>query len=106
MLTEQQLLLSAAVLGMMFIYLVNSLLIHHIGLSALFVVKALQIKTFADLPKLKWLTTSILSISVFVDLLIAVSLTYFLHHLRNAFSANTLINGLIFYSLETGAITR
>lgn len=75
-------------------------------LATIFVIKAFGIATFAEQPKLKWWTTALLTTSVFTDILIAVSLTYFLHHLRNGFSANTLINGLIAYSLETGAITR
>ena len=65
-----------------------------------------QVKTFLELPKIKWVTSSILATSVFTDIFIAASLTYYLHHLRNAFSANTLVNGLIRYSIETGAITR
>ncbi|KAL5501432.1 hypothetical protein ACEPAH_8692 [Sanghuangporus vaninii] len=74
-------------------------------MSVILTIQAFQLETFAEQPKLKWLTTAVLATSVFTDLVIAASLTYFLHHLRNAFSANTLINGLIAYSLETGAIT-
>lgn len=75
-------------------------------MSAILTVQAFQLETFAEQPKLKWITTAVLATSVFTDLAIAASLTYYLHHLRNAFSANTLVNGLIAYSLETGAITR
>ncbi|KAL5524679.1 hypothetical protein ACEPAF_9824 [Sanghuangporus sanghuang] len=74
-------------------------------MSVILTIQAFQLETFAEQPKIKWLTTAVLATSVFTDLVIAASLTYFLHHLRNAFSANTLINGLIAYSLETGAIT-
>ncbi|EJC98851.1 uncharacterized protein FOMMEDRAFT_161031 [Fomitiporia mediterranea MF3/22] len=74
-------------------------------LAVIFTVKAISLPTFADQPKLKGITTAILTTSVFTDILIAASLTYYLHHLRNAFSATTLINGLIAYSIETGAIT-
>ncbi|KAI5123448.1 hypothetical protein M0805_008820 [Coniferiporia weirii] len=76
-----------------------------IALAVIFTIKAFKITTFLDLSDLKWVTTAVLATSVFTDLVIAASLTYYLHHLRNAFSANTLVNGLIRYSLETGAIT-
>ncbi|KAL5482792.1 hypothetical protein ACEPAI_9387 [Sanghuangporus weigelae] len=74
-------------------------------MSVILTIQAFHLETFAEQPKIKWLTTAVLATSVFTDLVIAASLTYFLHHLRNAFSANTLVNDLIAYSLETGAIT-
>ncbi|KAH8108687.1 hypothetical protein DFH11DRAFT_1731689 [Phellopilus nigrolimitatus] len=76
-----------------------------LGLAVLFTIKASRLSTFAELPSLKWVTTAVLGTSVLVDLIIAVSLTFFLYHLRRAFTASSLVNGLIMYSIETGAIT-
>lgn len=65
-----------------------------------------RITTFIHVSELRWVITAVLATSFGTDIIIAMSLTFYLHHLRRAFSADTLINGLIKYSLETGAITR
>lgn len=91
-----------------FIALLNCAIL---ALAVIFTIKAFKISTFAEISELNWVITSVLSVSVFTDILIASALTYYLHHLRNGFvstgknGSNTIITGLMKYSIETGAVT-
>ncbi|TDL23127.1 hypothetical protein BD410DRAFT_169145 [Rickenella mellea] len=85
--------------------LIGVLILAQFGLALAFTVESFTVKFFGDIGRLKPLTTLTLTTSVAADIIIAGSLIWFLHHLRSAHAPNTLVNGLIRYSVETGGMT-
>jgi hypothetical protein len=76
------------------------------GLGVVFTVKGFLLQDTSRFPRLIWVTTSGLGSAAAADILIAVSLCYYLSKSRTGFArTDSLIATLIKYSLTTGLIT-
>ncbi|KIM59325.1 hypothetical protein SCLCIDRAFT_1217888 [Scleroderma citrinum Foug A] len=75
-------------------------------LSVTYVVKAIPLKTFVDIEKLKILSSAINAATVVSDVMIAACLCFLLQKARTGFRrSNNMINKLIMFSLNTGLLT-
>ncbi|KZS87175.1 hypothetical protein SISNIDRAFT_491319 [Sistotremastrum niveocremeum HHB9708] len=81
----------------------------HVGSIAAFTVKCFQATYFTELtgiPENKRLVTACLSTSLCSDVVITLSMCYYLHSSRTGYKkTDTLLTSLILYSINTGIIT-
>jgi len=78
----------------------------HFGLGVLFTVEGFILVETSKFPKLIWVTSTGLGSAAAADLIIAISLCYYLTKSRTGFArTDSLITTLIVYSLTTGLIT-
>ncbi|ESK93151.1 hypothetical protein Moror_1087 [Moniliophthora roreri MCA 2997] len=77
-----------------------------LGLATTYAVRCFQLGYFHFLPNLKVLATSSLGCGVFIDLLVASTLVYYLQRLKAGFrTATNLIMKLSIYAVSTGLVT-
>ncbi|KAG6333887.1 hypothetical protein ID866_5200 [Astraeus odoratus] len=75
-------------------------------LSIIYVSKAMTFETFADLTKLKTLSSAINATTAAADVMIAGCLCFLLQKSRTGFRrSDTMINKLIIFSINTGLLT-
>ncbi|KAF9565669.1 hypothetical protein CPC08DRAFT_152541 [Agrocybe pediades] len=78
----------------------------HFGLGVLFTVEGFVLVEVSKFPKLIWVTSTGLGSAAASDVIIAISLCYYLTKSRTGFArTDSLITTLIIYSLTTGLIT-
>ncbi|GLB41344.1 hypothetical protein LshimejAT787_0905590 [Lyophyllum shimeji] len=76
------------------------------AMGTVWVILAMQLKTYDDLLTISGITISINALSVTSDVLIAGSLVYMLHHARTGFrKSDTMINKLMIFVVNTGVLT-
>ncbi|KAF9481198.1 hypothetical protein BDN70DRAFT_876671 [Pholiota conissans] len=86
--------------------LIVALAFIHFGLGVLFTVEGFILVETSKFPKLIWVTSTGLGSAAAADIIIAVSLCYYLTKSRTGFArTDSLITTLIVYSLTTGLIT-
>ncbi|KIM59329.1 hypothetical protein SCLCIDRAFT_27431 [Scleroderma citrinum Foug A] len=75
-------------------------------LSVAYVAKAIPLKTFVDVEKLKILSSAINAVTVVSDVMIAACLCFLLQKARTGFRRfDNMINKLILFSINTGLLT-
>jgi len=73
--------------------------------AVLFTIRSFHLRV-GEADEIKTLATTALSLGVATDILTAASLSFFLHKMRTGYKrSDTLINRLIIYSVNTGALT-
>ncbi|TDL21955.1 hypothetical protein BD410DRAFT_789039 [Rickenella mellea] len=78
----------------------------HGSLGIYFTVEAFVLKSFAKYKSLTWVTCVGLGSAALADILIAVSLCYFLHKSRTGFArTDTLISTLMMYAINTATLS-
>ncbi|KDQ62584.1 hypothetical protein JAAARDRAFT_465119 [Jaapia argillacea MUCL 33604] len=78
----------------------------HFGLGVVFTVQAFDLGHFSRYSKLTWITSTGLGCAASADILIALSLCYYLAKMRSEFKrTNSIITTLMIYSINTGALT-
>ncbi|KJA24078.1 hypothetical protein HYPSUDRAFT_39222 [Hypholoma sublateritium FD-334 SS-4] len=78
----------------------------HFGLGVLFTVEGFILVETSKFPRLIWVTSTGLGSAAAADIIIAISLCYYLTKSRTGFArTDSLITTLIVYSLTTGLIT-
>ncbi|TDL15906.1 hypothetical protein BD410DRAFT_902340 [Rickenella mellea] len=78
----------------------------HGSLGIYFTTQAFILKSFAKYKSLTWVTCVGLGSAAAADILIAVSLCYFLHKSRTGFArTDTVITMLMVYAINTGLLT-
>ncbi|KAL0961184.1 hypothetical protein HGRIS_006155 [Hohenbuehelia grisea] len=77
----------------------------HMGLVTAYTIKAFQ-GNLSSVPRLKVLASCSLGLGALTDILIALSLCYFLRKLRTGSKkSDTIVNQLTIYALNTGGVT-
>lgn len=78
----------------------------HFSLGIYFTVEAFLLASVKEFPKLIWVTSTGLGSAAAADIIIAVSLCFYLTRSRTGFKrTDSLISALIAYSLTTGLVT-
>ncbi|EIM81689.1 uncharacterized protein STEHIDRAFT_125199 [Stereum hirsutum FP-91666 SS1] len=78
----------------------------HFGLGVVFTVKAFEIKEFSRYDTLLWIACTGLGSAAVADMLIAVTMCWYLYQSRTGFpSTDSMIKTLMLYSLNTGLLT-
>jgi len=76
------------------------------GFAIAYAVRAFQINKLAYADRLKLIASLSLGIGALTDIVIAAALAFFLRKLRTGYSqANSLVNQLTIYAVNTGALT-
>ncbi|THU90324.1 hypothetical protein K435DRAFT_841531 [Dendrothele bispora CBS 962.96] len=77
-----------------------------LGTALAFTVKAFKLPSVFSVIQLRTLGSISLGVGVITDIVIAVSLCYFLNKLRTGYrQSDTLVNSLVRYAINTGALT-
>ncbi|EKM52510.1 uncharacterized protein PHACADRAFT_186644 [Phanerochaete carnosa HHB-10118-sp] len=77
-----------------------------LGISTGITIRFYQLKDFANYSKANWLVFLGLGLTVATDFLIAISLCYYLFHMRSVVHrTSTIVNGLMIYAVNTGLLT-
>ncbi|KAF9258572.1 hypothetical protein L218DRAFT_1080363 [Marasmius fiardii PR-910] len=88
-------------------FFVMFLVFGQLGTSFAFTVEAFKLPNIFAVVHLRTLGTAALAIGVFTDAVIAISLCYYLNRLRTGYQqSDTLVNSLVRYAINTGAVTR
>ncbi|ESK86176.1 hypothetical protein Moror_10970 [Moniliophthora roreri MCA 2997] len=82
------------------------LIVGQLGTAFAFTAKAFQLPGVFAVVHIQTLGTVSLALGVFTDIVIAISLCYFLNKLRTGYhQSDTLVNSLVRYAISTGALT-
>ncbi|EJF63324.1 hypothetical protein BD309DRAFT_949383 [Dichomitus squalens] len=77
-----------------------------VGVACVYTVRGFRLKSLQDLGSMKTIGSLSLGLGVATDVVIAVSLCYFLRSLRTGHRQDdSMVNALIVYALSTGGIT-
>ncbi|KAG7088545.1 hypothetical protein E1B28_012527 [Marasmius oreades] len=91
------------------VYLVSAIVLLscvHFGLGIVFTVSSFQLPSVFGFRRLVWVTSAGIGSAAAADILIAVSLCYYLSQSRTGFKrTDSLISTLIIYTLTTGLMT-